>query len=217
MNDGKAAVAATREQEYDLIFMDCQMPGLDGFGATAEIRRRQGSARRVPIVAMTAYALSGDRERCLAAGMDDYLAKPIRRTDLAAMLERWLTSAPSQSSATDCLPAFNLESLQEHLGWSRAEDPTMFDEIVSLFISETDARLAKIRAALTAQDFSAAAQTCHTLRGSCGALGAERLAHLCSALEASLGETATIQARALLSEADQEFSRVRQVLAGAVS
>lgn len=91
-NNGREAVAKVREEAFDLVLMDCQMPELDGFGATAEIRNaEQGSGRHMTIVALTANALQGDEEICLAAGMDDYLAKPFSRKQLQALLARWLT------------------------------------------------------------------------------------------------------------------------------
>lgn len=88
--NGVDAVEAVGRASYDIVLMDCQMPDMDGFDATAEIRRRQSAGAHIPIVAMTANAMDGDRERCLAAGMDDYLAKPIRRDQLQAVLERWV-------------------------------------------------------------------------------------------------------------------------------
>ena len=88
--DGLEAVNALGRIAYDLVFMDCQMPGMDGFGATRAIRAGEaGTPRRIPIVALTANAMQGDREQCLAAGMDDYIAKPVTKQTLAAALERW--------------------------------------------------------------------------------------------------------------------------------
>ena len=89
-DDGLQALAALEAQDYDLVLMDCQMPELDGYEATRRIRRRESDKKHTPIVAMTAHAVKGDREKCLAAGMDDYLAKPFRESDLEAMLDRWL-------------------------------------------------------------------------------------------------------------------------------
>jgi CheY-like chemotaxis protein len=106
--DGREAVEMAQRARYDVIIMDCFMPEMDGYQATAEIRRLQSEAGvlRVPIIALTANALPADRERCLAAGMDDYLSKPVRKEDLQAALERWpaiqnalLTTPPSTRSA----------------------------------------------------------------------------------------------------------------------
>jgi CheY-like chemotaxis protein len=92
VGDGYAALEALASSAYDLVLMDCQMPNLDGFAAAAAIRAREQSqpgARRIPVIALTANAMEGDRERCLAAGMDDYLAKPLRSAELYAVLKRW--------------------------------------------------------------------------------------------------------------------------------
>ena len=95
--DGEQAVAAARQERFDAVLMDCHMPKMDGFEATAAIRRLKGQAGRVPIIAMTARAMDDDRQRCLAAGMDDYLSKPMRRTALAEALQRWIPATGSDA------------------------------------------------------------------------------------------------------------------------
>ena len=98
--NGFEAVDAAGRSPYDLILMDCQMPEMDGFAATAEIRRLETGRPRTPIVALTASALAGDRERCLASGMDDYLAKPVTATDVATVCSRWLPAPRGRTSDT---------------------------------------------------------------------------------------------------------------------
>ena len=90
--NGAEAVDALRRKSYHLVLMDCEMPELNGYDATRIIRSLEGDAARTPIVAMTAHAMQGDRERCLAAGMDDHLPKPFRKEDLKEMVERWALS-----------------------------------------------------------------------------------------------------------------------------
>jgi len=93
VGDGRLAVDAVRRRKYDLVLMDVHMPVMDGFEATAEIRKIRAGAQAIPVIAMTANAMAGDRERCLAAGMDDYIAKPVDLTGLCRTLERWLQPA----------------------------------------------------------------------------------------------------------------------------
>jgi signal transduction histidine kinase/CheY-like chemotaxis protein len=107
VNDGREALKALETQRYDAVLMDCQMPDIDGYEATRELRLREGDGPRTPVIAMTAHAMSGDRDKCLDAGMDDYVAKPVRSQTLTDVLERWIWSAerPAEESAGKTLAA----------------------------------------------------------------------------------------------------------------
>jgi CheY-like chemotaxis protein len=100
VEDGRQALGVLRDASFDAVLMDVAMPGLDGYQATAQLRLVEGTARHTPVIAMTAIVADGERERCLAAGMDDYLSKPITRATLAAALERWMAPhrLPSRAS-----------------------------------------------------------------------------------------------------------------------
>jgi PAS domain S-box-containing protein len=153
--DGQEAVQAASRSRYDLILMDCQMPGLDGFEATAEIRRNeQPHLSRQPIVAMTANAMPGDRERCLAGGMDDYLVKPLDPESLEAILLRF--APPSSVQA-----AIDMASLNSKLG----KDQTFQREMLVLYLTTTRPLLGQIAAALAARDSAACQRAAHEIKG----------------------------------------------------
>jgi CheY-like chemotaxis protein len=97
VENGEAALMALERQEYNMVLMDCQMPRMDGYEATRELRRRQNGGKHVPVVAMTANAFAADREACLQAGMDDYLSKPVELRALEEVLQRWARAAPAQT------------------------------------------------------------------------------------------------------------------------
>jgi CheY-like chemotaxis protein len=101
VNDGRKALEALSTRSYDAVLMDCQMPEMDGYEATAELRRRESGDRHTPVIAMTAHAMAGDRENCLEAGMDDYISKPMRRQQLIDTLQRWIPQHTDTAVAHD--------------------------------------------------------------------------------------------------------------------
>jgi signal transduction histidine kinase/CheY-like chemotaxis protein len=167
--NGREAVDALRREQYAAVLMDCQMPVLDGYAATAEIRQLEG-ARRTPIIAMTAHAMEGDRERCIAAGMDDYLSKPLRAADLDAALARWIdVHGPA------VIDRSLLAALARDLG-----DPAIADEICDLFLSELGPRVDAIH---TAADSEALRIAAHTLKGSAANVGAVAISGAAAEIE----------------------------------
>ncbi len=190
--NGREAVRAVTEADYDLVLMDCQMPELDGYGATRAIRDLEADrSRRTPIVAMTAHSMSGDRERCLAAGMDDYLAKPLDSLAFDATLARWAPTgqmvtvldrlAPAEVySGEEKAPvdAAALERLRRDLGES-----DVLPQLVEIFVSHTPGRLEDLRTAVEAGDVTETRKVAHALKGSAQTLAAARMAALCRDLE----------------------------------
>lgn len=223
--DGLAALAALAVTPYQIVLMDCQMPGMDGYEATAEIRRREeGMSRQTVIIAMTAHALVGERERCLAAGMDDYLSKPVRAHALAEILERWNVPSSHSPAVTEPQgPGATLSAVAEDVldlsvmeGFRELQEigsPDLIRELIELYISDTRERLAELRTAVSVQDTKAAGRIVHTLKGSSANLGVRTMTALCSTLEAQLSNDSG-EAAATLAQLEVEFEQVQQALTG---
>ncbi len=179
--NGAEALSALAQLPYHAVLMDCQMPEMDGFQATVELRRREAADHhaRVPVIAMTANAMDGDRERCLAAGMDDYVSKPVRIEVLAATLARWLPgAAPPAPPAPAAVDASALRRLREEIG-----DERTVNDIIRLFIGEAPTHCQGIREAQAANDAATLRRAAHKLRGSSQIMGAVRMAECCSLIE----------------------------------
>jgi len=190
-NNGREALDAMEQESFDLVLMDCQMPEMDGFSATRERRRREAAgAPRLTIAAMTAHAMRGDRERCLEAGMDDYLTKPISTERIAELLERWLSGrirpvdgpvpASAPPPAVPVLDQTVLKGLEE---LEQAESPGLLADVVQLFTEQSERHLEAIAAAVADGKEVLIAAHLHALRGSASSVGASRLARVCADLE----------------------------------
>ncbi|MBK9229792.1 MAG: response regulator [Anaerolineae bacterium] len=202
VDHGGLAVQAYMEKPYDLILMDVQMPEVDGFTATEQIREFE--ARRgghVPIIALTAGALAGDRERCLAAGMDAYVSKPFKTEELRQMVTQYAAAPP-----LDPLVLAELRSI----GGSMPGQPDILDEIMHQFTGDLPQYTAKMRQALQSQDANALQRTAHSLKGSGGSFGAQRVAYLCAHLE-DMGRSQDLSnAQPWLDRLEVEIERIRR-------
>ena len=207
---GQEAIEAVSRAPYDLILMDCQMPGMDGYEATRSIRRseRQGG-RRIPIVALTAHASKGDRAMCLAVGMDDYLSKPYTQLELQAIVQRWLAMSLStdpslsedlqQGTSSPSVPPHSVEpvTLEPHAldsirSLHRKGRTDFLARLIEKYVASSTEHLVSIRRAVASGDATALWQAAHALKSSSGMMGASVFAELCHELEV-LGRAATLE------------------------
>jgi two-component system, sensor histidine kinase and response regulator len=201
---GLAAVEAALHAQYALIFMDCQMPEMDGYDATRAIRAREApTERRTPIIALTANAQAGVDDLCLAAGMDDYLTKPITLAKLDATLSRWAGAEPANEPAVD--PA----TLQALGALADEDQPDFLQEVISAYLQDMPPRLTALREAIRRSDAAAIVQAAHAVKGSSRTIGALQLAQRAAELE-ELGHEGTTPHRERLVQAiETAFERVR--------
>ena len=226
VNNGREAVDALSRTSYGAVLMDVQMPEMDGYEATAEIRRREESGRHTPIIAMTADAMEGDREKALAAGMDDYLAKPVQREELDAVLERWIPNPdqnpPAQNNdgttgTSEDEPALDLSVLESRRGIQRDGEPDKLARIVGLFIDDVPLRLDELRQAVERGEAQKVEETAHMLKGGSGYMGAVQMAKICAGVQ-ELGASGELsRVPELLDDLEAEFERVRPDLEAAVT
>jgi CheY-like chemotaxis protein/HPt (histidine-containing phosphotransfer) domain-containing protein len=220
VGDGIAALEELDRQRYDAVLMDCQMPRMDGYETTKEIRRREGH-RHTPIIAMTASAMAAERDHCLEVGMDDHLPKPVRRDELAAALQRWLVpgtnTAVPEPVADDEVDRVDEELLSEFLEMvldaPGGEPPPVLD----MFLTEASSRLERIRSGLAGGDLSEAARAAHSLKGSSGAFGARRLSALGAKVEVACKEGDPEAAADLLPALESESEAFRAILGSRLS
>ncbi len=222
--NGQEAIEAMKQTRYAAVFMDSQMPVMDGYAATQAIRMLDGPERHTPIIAMTAGAVAGDRERCLAAGMDDYLAKPFRLADLVSIFTRWTevgavidpgrtrtrAFGPAQADASEVLDSGVVAGLRQ---LDAVRDG--MSEIVKTFLEGTITRLEELRRGIHETDNALVARTCHSLKGSSASLGAATMAELCADLERAADSADIAGGVEILQRLEGEFGRVGPALTAA--
>ncbi|MGF6276076.1 two-component system sensor histidine kinase/response regulator [Massilia sp. UYP11] len=240
--NGQEALHAVHEGGWDAVLMDCQMPVMDGFAATGEIRRHEreaGRARTLPVIAITANALQGDREACLAAGMDDYLSKPFTQQQLAAVIGRWvaLPVLAERHHDDDAAPALAYQpspalppslppspqppprdnpvdraALDNIRALSRDAGDVLVQKVINAYVGDTPRHLQALRQAVTTRDAEALRRIAHGLKSASANIGAARLAAACRDLE-QLGRSGAVDGAApLLADMEREFQSVRQSL-----
>ncbi len=210
---GREAIAMLQREEFDLVLMDIQMPELDGLQATAHIRQMERiSGKRLPIVAMTAQSGDSDRQRCLKAGMDAYVSKPIRASELISLIESVVPGGCVMESKTDQEAGVEeqLAHLDEALALSRVGgDVELLREVVGLFLDDYPRALEKIRIAVAANDASGVEHHAHSLKGSVSTFGAKDVFDAALALE-KLGRSANLSdARSGLTTLEQALHELR--------
>ena len=220
--NGEEALAAVRAGDYDLVLMDCMMPVMDGMAATAEIRRleqQRGRTRTTPIVAITANALQGDRERCLAAGMDDYISKPFSQQALADTLGRWIalprpTRAPDSPAVPAASPAaaINPLALDAIRALSTDQGELLLHRVLATFLQDTPRQLAALHEAVAENDPATIRKTAHSLKSSSANVGADMLAKLFKDLEQMARAGQTGGAAGQIAQLEREFQSVRHSL-----
>jgi TMAO reductase system sensor TorS len=238
VRDGQEAVKAVAKQDFDVVLMDCLMPKMDGFEAARELRRQeQASGRHVPVIALTANAMRGDREQCLAAGMDDFLSKPFRKDQLRGVIERWLggNNAPAvsgESAPLPSLPGDTLDTwgsapatpprnvslldeatLQQLEALQTPQRPDLVRKVLSTYLTETQVALETLRDAVERHDSDTLRKTAHSLKSSSATIGAVQLAKSFRALETLGREQVNEGTHPLLAEAEQGFAALRSELA----
>jgi signal transduction histidine kinase/DNA-binding response OmpR family regulator len=214
--NGAEAVDAVLTGDFAVVLMDCQMPVMDGYRATEEIRQREGRIRHTPVIALTAGAMKGDAERCFAAGMDDYLAKPVLRPALQAKLAEWLPMAPLATAEVSSAPPAGADDshtldpdVLEALRAVGTPEDDLVAELLSIFLDELDSKLVELAAAVASRDEAQMVAVAHYLKGSGGNLGAKAFSDVAARIQsaAETGDHAGIAQ--LLAQLDEEAQRVR--------
>ncbi|MEA2626689.1 MAG: two-component system, sensor histidine kinase and response regulator [Candidatus Binatota bacterium] len=211
--NGREAIALFEKVPYEIVLMDCQMPEMDGYEATAEIRQMESAGSRIPIIAMTAHTLQGAREKCLAAGMDDYIGKPVRPESLYRTIDKWVRFTPGKEAPASRTSASDAEALEPQMAsflQSLEADAgeEVVRELVTAYVDNTRSKLSAMRRAVAAGDLDGLAAVLHDVKGASATVGAQRLAELCRELETALRAGAASNHEGAVAAIEEAFRRL---------
>ncbi len=211
VSNGFEVLNAVSRSSFDLIFMDCQMPELDGYETTRLIRESEGNTKHTTIIATTANAMQGDRERCLLAGMDDYLAKPVIFDELCTLIAGYTNTHAEDIHVTldqvmDVKVLDNLHALEQNGVAHLAE------EVLKIYLAYAPVCLQEMKEAVEKTDLAKLARASHTLKGSSSTLGMKRMAGICSELETESNRGQLNNAEDYIKQAEAEFERINQAV-----
>jgi len=216
VDNGRDAVDAVVGGDYAAVLMDCRLPEMDGYQATAEIRRREGPARHTPIIAMTASAIPHDQERCLAAGMDDYIAKPVMVEHIREVLAHWIHGEAAATPADRAVAAGSVLQRDRLALLSKldaaGERPAVVARVVDAFLTRVPADLAELRAAVERGDATALGDAAHDLKGAAAAVGSTGMMRLCDELQVLPSAAVATVAHELVRRLEEELERIRGAL-----
>ncbi|MDF0552527.1 PAS domain S-box protein [Kamptonema sp. UHCC 0994] len=220
-NNGLEALEALQRKTYDTVLMDVQMPEMDGLETARYINQHWPIQRRPRIIAMTANAMQGDREKCLEAGMDDYITKPIQFTELIQALSQSqsLGSFSAQTAANLTSEAIDRKLLQSLFPIDNQDDLEFLNDVIDSYLVDTPKQLQALREAASHSDTSALQRTAHTLKSTSSNFGAKNLSELCKALESRAGDaaqannaSASLEMQEIVSQIESEYERVKEAL-----
>jgi len=218
VNNGREAYdTMLAAAQYDLILMDIQMPEMDGWTATQKIREIKGIGEHIPIIAMTAHALIGDRDKCLAAGMNDYISKPIKTDEFIALLDKWLNVAKNYGEVMEESNKFHEEETslvfdKNHFSSMSMDDKEFQIDLITTFISDTAERISKLEQFFQNHDFAKATAEGHTIKGASYALGANLLGDIAKTLEFAGKANDLQQALPQIPKLKQAFDKTQKVM-----
>jgi CheY-like chemotaxis protein len=219
--NGQEALDKLAQGEYDIVLMDCQMPVMDGYQATQLLRRREGSNHHIVVIGMTAYAMQGDREKCLEAGMDDYLSKPVMIKDLKVMLERWsfVVKRDSHKQKSKSEDQTSIAPASDPVDWTHLQEISMADpafqlELVKGFVKDGKSFLSEAKQALAAQDWITLANKAHQIKGASASVAVQSMSEIALNLDERAKDQNLEGASKLVAQLEQILEQVEASVYG---